>query len=322
MIMALRQHPCIFLWCGGNELFNSWSGMTDQSLPLRLLGHLCFTLDRSRPFIMTSPLFGMGHGGYLFYDKRYDSDVYKCFGEAKNTAYTEFGVPSISSLEALRKIIPQGELETLAPTPSWVLHHAFEAWQPESHASLSVLERYFGKDATLEDRISQSDLLQSEGLKFIFEEARRQSPKCGAALNWAFNEPWITAANLCIVRYPDIPKPAYFSVKEALRPVLFSASFEKIEWRHGEVFTAQIWLLNDSPEPACAGAEVLIKLGDKTIPLAAVERCETGANENKHLCAVNCTLPDADADRMKLIIRASDEALSSEYEFIFNYFVM
>ena len=322
MITALRRHPCIFLWCGGNELFNTWSGMTDQSLPLRLLAHLCFTLDRSRPFIMTSPLCGMGHGGYLFYDERNDADVYKCFRKSKNTAYTEFGVPSISALEALRRIIPPDEFETLAPTPSWVIHHAFEAWQPESHASLPVLERYFGKDATLEERISQSDLLQSEGLKFIFEEARRQSPVCGAALNWAFNEPWITAANLSIVRYPDIPKPAYFAVRDALRPVLFSASFEKIEWKPGEVFEAQLWLLNDSPEPAAASAEAFIRLGAKTIPLATVERTAVGANENRPLCAVKCHLPYEDADRMKLIISASDETLSSEYEFIFNSLVL
>ena len=205
-----------------------------------------------------------------------------------------------------------------SPTPSWVLHHALEAWQPESHASLPVLERYFGGDATLEERISQSDLLQSEGLKFIFEEARRQSPRCGAALNWAFNEPWITAANLCIVRYPDIPKPAYFAVKDALRPSLFSASFEKIEWKSGEVFKAQLWLLNDSPDTVSAGAEAYIELGGKTIPLAVVERDEFGPNENKPLCSVKCTLPHADTDRMKLIIRASDDSLSGEYEFIFN----
>ena len=318
MITALRGHPCVFLWCGGNELFNTWSGMTDQSLPLRLLAHLCYALDRDRPFIMTSPLCGMGHGGYLFYDRRNDADVYKCFRNAKNTAYTEFGVPSISALEALEKIIPPDELCALAPTKSWVLHHAFEAWQPESHASLSVLERYFGKDATLAERVAQSDLLQSEGLKFIFEEARRQSPRCGAALNWAFNEPWICAANLSIVRYPDVPKPAYFAVKDALRPALFSASFEKIDWQGKEVFEAKIWLLNDSPEAVAASAEVFIELGGERIALTTVERAAVGANENAFLGEVRLTLPNADAKRMKLVICASDARLSSEYEFIFD----
>lgn len=318
MITALRRHPCLFLWCGGNELFNTWSGMTDQSLPLRLLGHLCYTLDRDRPFIMTSPLCGMGHGGYLFYDRRNDADVYKCFRNAKNTAYTEFGVPSISAVEALEKIIPPDELCALAPSPSWVLHHAFEAWQPESHASLSVLERYFGNEATLAERVAQSDMLQSEGLKFIFEEARRQSAGCSAALNWAFNEPWITAANLSIVRYPDIPKPAYYAVRSALRPALFSAAFDRIVWHSGETFEAQLWLLNDSREAVAASAEVFIEIGAETISLATIDRAGVGSNENKLLGTVRCLLPHADANRMKLVIRSSDERLSSKYEFVFN----
>ncbi|MFW6032331.1 MAG: glycoside hydrolase family 2 protein, partial [Phycisphaeraceae bacterium] len=36
IIRRLRRHACLAIWCGGNELFNSWSGMTDQSLALRL----------------------------------------------------------------------------------------------------------------------------------------------------------------------------------------------------------------------------------------------------------------------------------------------
>ena len=227
-------------------------------------------------------------------------------------------MPSISAVEALKKIIPPDELCALAPSPSWVLHHAFEAWQPESHTSLSVLERYFGKEATLAERVAQSDLLQSEGLKFIFEEARRQSPGCSAALNWAFNEPWICAANLSIVRYPDVPKPAYFAVKDALRPALFSASFGKIEWKAGETFEAGIWLLNDSPEAIEASAGVFIELGGEHIALTTIEHAEAGANENAFLGEVRLTLPHADEDRIKLVIRASDDRLSSGYEFIFT----
>ena len=41
IIRRLRRHPSLAVWCGGNELFNNWSGMTDQSLPLRLVYALC-----------------------------------------------------------------------------------------------------------------------------------------------------------------------------------------------------------------------------------------------------------------------------------------
>ncbi len=34
IIRRLRSRACLALWCGGNELFNNWSGMTDQDLAL------------------------------------------------------------------------------------------------------------------------------------------------------------------------------------------------------------------------------------------------------------------------------------------------
>ncbi|AUX26109.1 uncharacterized protein SOCEGT47_066680 [Sorangium cellulosum] len=70
IIRRVRQHPSLALWCGGNELFNVWSGMTDQSLPLRLLNKMTYELDRDTPFIPTAPLDGMGHGDYRFRDER------------------------------------------------------------------------------------------------------------------------------------------------------------------------------------------------------------------------------------------------------------
>ena len=55
IIRRLRRHPSLAIWCGGNELFNNWSGMTDQSLALRLLNALCYRLSPEIPFNATSP---------------------------------------------------------------------------------------------------------------------------------------------------------------------------------------------------------------------------------------------------------------------------
>jgi beta-mannosidase len=317
IIRKFRHHPCLAFWCGGNELFNSWSGMDDQSHPLRLLNKLCFELDYKRPFLYTSPLIGMSHGGYTFFSEDQGGDVFQQFQGSSANAYTEFGVPSISPMEALKKIIPENELDEITETPSWKLHHAMRAWMPESHACLETLSLYFGKNATVEERIAQSDWLQTEGLKGIFEEARRQWPHCSAALNWCFNEPWITAANCSIVCYPAIPKPGYFATKNALRGTMFSARIPHFDWKSGDRFTAQIWLLNDSNEQVSGSVEVILKIGDTEISLLKWDNAEAEANANTEGASVCFTLPAVDTDYMTLILKA-DKGMSSEYKLLYE----
>ena len=313
IITDLRRHPSIVLWCGGNELFNSWSGMDDQSLPLRLLDKLCYELDRGKPFIKTSPLMGMGHGSYVFRDVALGGDVFTGFQRAKCTAYTEFGVPSISSEDVLRSIIPEDELFPMEPTKNYLLHHAFKAWKTQSHACLPILEEYFGKPNSLSDLIEQSNLLQSEGYKAIFEEARRQAPYCSAALNWCFNEPWKTAANCSVIMYPATPKPALSAIGLSLRPSLFSARIPKFDWKSGERFKAEIWLLNDSPMSVSASVRVSLRIGDTVIPLLDWKNATTGAGANLEGAQVCCVLPLVEGAKEMTLVLDSENGLSSEY---------
>jgi len=110
IILRLRQHPCVVLWCGGNELFNNWSSMTDQSHALRLLNANCYELDRNTPFLPTSPVMGMGHGHYAFRDPDHGREAWNYFQESRCTAYTEFGMPGVASEKTLRLFMPESEL--------------------------------------------------------------------------------------------------------------------------------------------------------------------------------------------------------------------
>ena len=305
IIKKLRGHASLAIWCGGNELFNSWSGMDDQSAPLRLLNSLCFELDRERPFLYTSPLYGMAHGGYTFYLNRQGGEVYKSFANSRNTAYTEFGVPSISSVEALEKIIPKDELFPPRETEAWVAHHGYKAWIEDTWLCLSTLESYFGKPTSLEQLVDNSNWLQCEGYRFIFEEARRQWPHCSMAINWCYDEPWRTAANNSIIEYPVKPKPCYEFVENALRPTLFSAKIGKFTWHMGETFEAELWLLNDAAIEVSGKVSARLSVGGQTYDLLEWS-AKAEANKNLQGPTLRFVLPSVNDDRLVLTLEGEN----------------
>ncbi|WP_205943665.1 glycoside hydrolase family 2 protein [Pedobacter cryophilus] len=283
IINRLKKHASLAIWSGGNELFNSWSRMTDQSLALRLLNSLCYQLNPQTPFIYTSPLYGMGHGSYVFFDKDNSkgNEVFQWLAKSDNTAYTEFGIPSVANLDVLKQFIPSNELFPPKKGTSWETHHAFGAWGENRWLELPFLEDYFGKISSLENLVIYSQLTQSEGLKFIYEEARRQKPYCSMALSWCFQEPWPTAANNSLVNWPNAVKPAYYQVANACRPVLASISAPKFLWIEGEEFSCELYLLNDTYDTLKSGTiKVSLLYDDKKVDFASWDFKEPKQFEN------------------------------------------
>jgi beta-mannosidase len=259
IIKRLKDHSCIVLWCGGNELFNSWSGMTEQSLALRLLNKICYEEDQKTPFIYTSPIMGVGHGHYVFYDFKTNESVFELYTKHQYTGMTEYGVGAASSVETLKRIIPEEELWPPVKDGAWKDHHGFSAWDGENNAwlNLNVIENYFGPQKDLSQMVENSQLLQAVGLQFIYEESRRMQPYCSMTLNWCFNDCWPAAANTSIIEYPNKPKKAYYSIKDALRPVVASARIKKFMWQSYEDFEVDLFLLNDSLNLVEAGKMIV-----------------------------------------------------------------
>ncbi len=320
IITRLRKHTSVVLWCGGNELFNAWSKMTDQSLPLRLLNANCYELDRNTPFIMTSPLDGMGHGHYMFQYSP-SEDVLQAMAKAQNTAYTEFGVPSPSSVEQLMSFIPPEELFPPKPGTSWESHHAFNALSENMWLMADQIEHYFGPYESLEQLVEYGQLLQAEGYKCIYEEARRQKPKCSMALNWCYNEPWPSAANNSIVSWPAKPKPSYYAVQASCRPILASSRIPKFSWQDGEWFEPELWLLNDSPSTVQSGRmEAYLTLGAGTRQLLLTwDFASLEANVNRRGPTARFLLPNDDCTRLTLeLIVVDRQEWNSAYTLVYK----
>ena len=306
IIRRVRQHPCLAVWGGGNELFNAWSGMTDQSLALRLLNRNCYDLDPGTPFLPTAPVEGMGHGDYRFRDDK-GREVFEIFQRARNTAYSEFGCPGPAPADCLRTFIPESELWPPREGTSWQTHHALRAWDADvqSHLYLRNQEHYFGPVRDLETLAAQGSWLQAAGYQAIFEEARRQKPHCSMALNWCFNEAWPTAAGNALVHWPARPNAGYLAAQAACRPVLASARISKFQWSGGETFSAEIWLLNDSPAEVPPGeVEVTLAVGGAPKKLLKWAHPPVAAGRNLKGPGVESVLPKADCGSFELLLTA------------------
>lgn len=265
IIRRLRSHPCVVMWCGGNELFNSWSKMTEQHHALRLLDKICYEEDRFTPYIMTSPLNGMAHGHYFNYDEKANREFITTVVNSTNTAYTEFGCPGAASAAYIQKYMtPEDYADCQKENPVWKAHHAFGAWLAESWLRKPEAEYYFGGYTDTEDLCNKTQFIQNMCYRSMFEEMRKQWPHCSMALNWCFNEPWPCFGNNSLISWPLEVRPAYYGVQQALRPQLASLRVDRHLWYAKEAFHAQVWVLNDSIqalEPLTV--EISYQLGDQ-----------------------------------------------------------
>lgn len=332
IIKRLRTHPSLAFWCGGNELFNSWSGLTCQSHPLRMLDALCYELDRMTPFNMTSPLHGVSHGSYIkvqFPDEdrlRRDysrGEEFICaLKRSKSTAYTEFGCNGAAPKEYILKYImdEKNYADCNENNEIWVAHHAFKAWTEFAWLGIPEVEHFFGGYESVDDLIEKSIYLQDLCYKSMFEEMRRQAPLCSMAVNWDFNEPWPCAAGNSLISWPAEPKSCFRSVKEALRPTLLSLNVPRNRYLTGEEMTGEIWMLNDSDiaTEACAVTVSLIADGKKTLLAtlsvpAAAER--SNARGERFTLAITEELPE----RFGIAVEcAAYPEIDSTYNFVHN----
>jgi beta-mannosidase len=263
----------------------------------------------------------MGHGHYVLWDPDNGGEVFQWMPKAKNTAYTEFGIPGVANLEVLKAMMPPGELFPPKLGTTWESHHAFKVWGDTRWLELPFLEDYFGKMKNIEDLVAYSQLSQCEGYKCIFEEARRQKPYCGMAVNWDFQEPWPCAANNSLINYPFSPKPAYYHVGRSLRPVLASARVPKFRWDEGDTFSCDLFLLNDTYDNIPAGKMTVKLVYDDNQELPFYTWDFSGTSESKNIAGpiASVVLPRMKHNLFRLVLQVADKPeYKSEYTFVYR----
>ena len=135
------------------------------------------------------------------------------------------------------------------------------------------------------------------------------------ALNWDYNEPWKNVGGNNLIQYPSERKPAYYAVQAALRPTMPSIRAEHFTFRPGDVFAAELWILNDAPS-AFEGdtVEVYFTVNDETKHIMSWNTGAAGVAQNIRGHKIMIDIPDGCTQMMTLTLKA--KCGESKYSFL------
>ena len=302
IVRDLQNHPSVVVWCGGNEFSPRRNAPLVEALQRAASG------DPTRPFLPASPHGGDSHNWQVWH------------GYAAPAAYrrdmahfaSEFGLQAPPSAGALRRFIPEGEL--WPPGPSWSYHNA----------GLTKLERYArpflgarqAQEVDLDAFVQASQRAQAHGLQIAIEHYRRLKARgCGGVLVWQLNEPW-PAISWALIDFDREPKPAYNRVRRLFDPLLISAEYDLRQYRAGDLFSAELWIVNDGEEPlldCVLEATLLDGTGQKVDQL--VHRLDVAADSAEIAGRLDWTLPEGDGWRLLCRLEQQDQLVAeNEYD--------
>jgi hypothetical protein len=256
MIRALRSHPCLLLWVGGNENhmgvdFAGGKITVGRELFEKIMPEACARLDPTRLFHPSSPYGGRAPNWPLEGDW-HDYTTLTFSPEASVPLFaSEVGRASAPSLTSMRRFLSDEDLWPKGFDPA-IRKPGQAAWPPMwqyrsvdgSWDKVGALEQY-GDPASAQDLIRALGTAHGEYLHQRVERERRGVPdgapagnrRCWGNMVWRLNDGW-PILYWSVVDYYLEPKIPYYFLRRAYEPVL--VCFERTP---DKVFA---WVVNDS----------------------------------------------------------------------------
>jgi len=225
IIKHLRNHPCLLIWCGDNEVdqyyYMANKEYRKNKINRKILKNLCNKLTPEVPYIPSSPfstknknpLYTKQCDNHLWYHGlSYKDDIYS---KDDSRFISEIGHLSIPNKDTIKKFIPK---KYLWPPDNkiWDQHfgtHFLLNFHPERRKKLdlSIKIRFGYLPDKLDEYIKLSQKLQAEALKYWILHCWN-SKYCGGIIYWNIIDCWPQFSD-SVIDYYMKPKQAYYIIK-------------------------------------------------------------------------------------------------------------
>lgn len=261
-VERLRDHPCLALWCGNNEIESLsalWRYMkkyvqwTDEFF-YRILEPEIRRCDPVTPYIPGSPC-GVSHLKGFDKDNVGDTHLWAVWHGLQPMKYyrkrmtrfcSEFGFESLPDIKTIEKFAQPGDYSLKSQVMK-----AHQKCTSGNDKMVYYIASRFRLPAKFEDFVYLSQVTQLECVSDATQHWRRNRGRCNGALYWQLNDCW-PVCSWASLDYFGGYKALQYAARRFNAPVCVS-----IEDSRNSI---KIFVLNDTPNPV--EAQVAVELFD------------------------------------------------------------
>jgi len=254
-IIRLRNHPCMALWCGNNEIYQGWNcwGWKQKytkaeqttlwnaydTIFNRILPKIVETFDGELPYWPTSPFQGYDNllnfpenanqsdwdnkelweknsGDVHFWAVWFGKKDFDFYSKVVPRFVSEYGIQSFPELQSWL---------TVCDTSNLSVDHSLMQYRQRSFVGngliKSYMDMYFKTPNNFNDFTYISQIIQALCIQKAIEAHRNNMPKCMGSMYWQLNDCWV-APTWAGIDYTGRWKAMHYSVKRSFSNVIIT----------------------------------------------------------------------------------------------------